>query len=110
MALRCSDLYKNGDPELNTLQNAFMNIAMAKVSTSAQEAFEMNYLRRGDEIVLNRSRLIADAKQAAIELAEAGYTQPKKRTDIKVQGKAGIALFKAGIQGMKMGRYITDCP
>lgn len=108
MALRCSDLYKNGDPELNTLQNAFMNIAMAKVSTSAQEAYEMNYLRRGDEIVLNRSRLIADAKQAAIELAEAGYTQPKKRTDIKVQGKAGIALFKAGIQGMKMGRYISE--
>ncbi|PWK27834.1 3-hydroxyacyl-CoA dehydrogenase [Arcicella aurantiaca] len=108
MAVRCSDAYKNGDPELNTLQSAFMNIAMAKVSTSAQEAMEMGYLRRGDEIVLNRSRLIADAKQAAIELAEAGYTQPKQRTDVKVQGKAGIALFKAGVQGMKMGRFISE--
>ena len=38
MALRCSDLYQTGDPELNILQNAFMNIAQAKVSTSAQEA------------------------------------------------------------------------
>ena len=108
MALRCSDLYALGDPELNTLQAAFMNIATAKVSTSAQEAFEMNYLRRGDEIVLSRARLIADAKQAAIEIAEAGYTQPKQRTDIRVQGKAGIALFKAGVQGMKMGRYISE--
>jgi 3-hydroxyacyl-CoA dehydrogenase len=108
MALRCSDLYASGDPELNTLQAAFMNIATAKVSTSAQEALEMNYLRRGDEIVLSRARLIADAKQAAIELAEAGYTQPKQRTDIRVQGKAGIALFKAGVQGMKMGRYISE--
>jgi 3-hydroxyacyl-CoA dehydrogenase len=108
MALRCSDLYASGDPELNTLQAAFMNIATAKVSTSAQEALEMNYLRRGDEIVLSRARLIADAKQAAVELAEAGYTQPKQRTDIRVQGKAGIALFKAGVQGMKMGRYISE--
>jgi 3-hydroxyacyl-CoA dehydrogenase len=108
MALRCSDLYATGDPELNTLQAAFMNIATAKVSTSAQEALEMNYLRRGDEIVLSRARLIADAKQAAVELAEAGYTQPKQRNDIRVQGKAGIALFKAGVQGMKMGRYISE--
>jgi 3-hydroxyacyl-CoA dehydrogenase len=108
MALRCSDLYASGDPELNTLQAAFMNIATAKVSTSAQEALEMNYLRRGDEIVVSRARLIADAKQAAIELAEAGYTQPKQRNDIRVQGKAGIALFKAGVQGMKMGRYISE--
>ena len=108
MALRCSDLYATGDPELNTLQAAFMNIATAKVSTSAQEALEMNYLRRGDEIVLSRARLIADAKHVAIELADAGYTQPKQRTDIRVQGKAGIALFKAGVQGMKMGRYISE--
>lgn len=107
MALRCSDLYKAGDPELNILQTAFMNIATAKVSTSAQEAFEMNYLRRGDQIVLNRARLIADAKEAVIELAEAGYSQPKQRNDIKVHGKTGIALFKAGITGMKMGRYIS---
>ncbi len=108
MAVRCADMYTAGDPELNTLQAAFMNIATAKVSTSAQEALEMNYLRRGDEIVLNRSRLIADAKNAAIEIADAGYTQPKQRTDIRVQGKAGIALFNAGVQGMLMGKYISE--
>ncbi|GAB4032532.1 3-hydroxyacyl-CoA dehydrogenase/enoyl-CoA hydratase family protein [Spirosoma jeollabukense] len=108
MAARASDLYQTGDPELNILQNMFMNIATAKVSTSAQEARDMNYLRSTDQIVLNRSRLLAEAKQAAIELAEDGYTQPKPRTDIKVQGKTGIALFKAGIAAMRMGRYISD--
>lgn len=108
MAARASDLYQTGDPELNILQNIFMNIATAKVSTSAQEAKEMNYIRPTDQIVLNRSRLIAEAKQAAIELAENGYVQPKPRTDIKVQGKTGIALFKAGITAMHMGRYISD--
>lgn len=108
MALRCSDLYQKGDTELNILQNAFMNIAQAKVSTSAREAFEMNYLQEKDQIVLNRSRLIAEAKQAAIELADNGYTQPKERNDIKVQGRTGIALFMAGIEQMKAANYITE--
>ncbi len=108
MALRCSDLYQKGDPELNILQNAFMNIAQAKVSTSAAEAYAMNYLQDKDQIVLNRSRLIAEAKQAAVELAENGYTQPVKRTDVKVQGKAGIALFEAGIAQMRLANYITE--
>lgn len=108
MAARCSDLYQKGDPELNILQAAFMNIATAKVSTSAQEAREMNYLRAGDEIVVNRSRLLAEAKKAVIELADEGYTQPRQRTDIRVQGRAGIALFKAGITGMLMGQYISE--
>ena len=108
MALRCSDMYQAGDTELNILQTAFMNIAQAKVSTSAQEARAMNYLQEKDQIVLNRSRLLAEAKQAAIELAENGYTQPKQRSDIKVQGKAGIALFMAGIAQMRLANYITD--
>ncbi len=109
MALRCSDMYKPGDSELNILQNAFMNIAQAKVSASAYEAMQMNYLKpERDQIVLNRNRLIVEAKQAAIDLADNGYTMPQKRTDIKVQGKAGIALFKAGIKAMRLGNYITD--
>jgi 3-hydroxyacyl-CoA dehydrogenase len=108
MALRCSDMYQSGDTELNILQNAFMNIAQAKVSTSAQEAFEMNYFQVKDQIVLNRSRLISEAKQSAIELAENGYTQPKMRNDIKVQGKTGMALFMAGIAQMRTANYISD--
>ena len=40
-------------------------------------------------------------------MADAGYTQPKQRTDIKVQGRGGIALFKAGLNGMLLGNYIS---
>ncbi len=107
LALRSSDMYQPGDTELNILQNNFMNIATAKVATSAHEAREMNLLRSFDKITLNRSRQISDAKATCIALAEAGYTQPKQRTDIKVQGRTGIALFMAGINGMKLGRYIS---
>ncbi len=108
MTLRVSDRLEAGDIELNDLQNAFMNIATAKVSTSAQEAFDMHILRDRDNITLNRKRLIADAKEAALALAEAGYSQPVPRKDIKVQGKSGLALFHAGIYGMRMGHYISD--
>ena len=47
-------------------------------------------------------------KATAIKLAENGYTMPTRRTDVRVQGKQGIAMFKAGIEAMRMGRYISD--
>jgi 3-hydroxyacyl-CoA dehydrogenase len=107
-AKRVSDSLQEGDVELNQLQNAFMNIATAKVALSAEEAREMNILRLHDRISMNRDRQIADAKEAAIELAESGYVMPQQAKDIKVQGRTGMALFMAGIQGMRMGNYITE--
>lgn len=107
-ALRAADAYSAGDPELNVLQDAFMNIATARVATSAEEARAMGILRSTDLITLNRSRLISDAKDRVLELHEAGYTQPVERTDIKVQGRTGLALFEAGINGMLFGNYISQ--
>ncbi|MCS7005083.1 MAG: 3-hydroxyacyl-CoA dehydrogenase/enoyl-CoA hydratase family protein [Cytophagales bacterium] len=108
MTLRASDAYREGDPEFNVLQTYFMNIATAKVSTSAHEAKQMNILRGHDKITINRSRLLTEAKKTAIELAEAGYTMPMPRKDIKVQGRAGIANFEAGITSMLYGNYISE--
>lgn len=108
MALRTADRYTKGDVELNELQNSFMNIAMAKVATSAYEAMDLDYIRRDDGVSINQDRRIADAKAAALRLAELGYVQQAQRTNIRVQGRAGIALFKGGINGMKIGRYISD--
>ena len=107
MVLRASDANIPGDPELNQLQAYFMNIATAKVATSAREIMQLGYLRPEDDITLNRARLLADAKKTVIELDEAGYTAPIPRTDIKVQGRTGLALFEAGIHGMKFGNYIS---
>ncbi|MDN5216190.1 3-hydroxyacyl-CoA dehydrogenase/enoyl-CoA hydratase family protein [Fulvivirgaceae bacterium BMA12] len=108
MVLRASDANIPGDPELNQLQAYFMNIATAKVATSAHEIAQLGYLRPQDQITLNRARLIADAKKTVIKLDEAGYTTPIPRSDIKVQGKTGLALFEAGIHGMKFGNYISE--
>ena len=105
---RVSDSLQEGDVELNALQNAFMNIATAKVALSAEEAREMGVLRKIDRISMNKDRQIADAKSAALELADAGYTMPVQATNIKVQGKTGMALFAAGVNGMKMGGYVSE--
>jgi 3-hydroxyacyl-CoA dehydrogenase len=108
MTLRVSERSESGDVEYNALQNAFMNIATGKVATSAHEARQMNILRPQDGISINPNRQLTDARMAAIELAEAGYTRPVQKRNVKVQGRGGLALFYAGIEGMKMGNYITD--
>jgi 3-hydroxyacyl-CoA dehydrogenase len=105
---RVSDRTEEGDVELNALQNAFMNIATAKVALSAEEAREMGILRSKDRISMNKDRQILDAKSAAIELADAGYTMAPQAKNIRVQGRTGLALFAAGVNGMKMGNYISD--
>ena len=106
--MRVADSITSGDAELNRLQEAFMNIATAKVATSAEEARGMSILRPQDGITLNRKRLLTDAKAKVLELHETGYTQPVERTDIKVQGRVGLALFEAGINGMLLGNYISE--
>lgn len=108
LTLRVADSIAEGDPELNRLQEAFMNIATAKVATSAEEARAMHILRPQDEITLNRKRLLTDAKAKVLELYEAGYTQPVERKDIKVEGRVGLANFEAGINGMLLGNYISE--
>ncbi|MGB0430160.1 MAG: 3-hydroxyacyl-CoA dehydrogenase family protein, partial [Bacteroidia bacterium] len=108
-ALRASDSFYKGDPELPLLNEKFMNIGMAKVATSAYEAFDMGILIKGrDSISLNRSRLLADAKRKAINLIENGYTQKQPRTDIKVLGKSALAGLLSGTYAMQQGNYISE--
>ncbi|RDC66329.1 3-hydroxyacyl-CoA dehydrogenase/enoyl-CoA hydratase family protein [Adhaeribacter pallidiroseus] len=108
MTLRTADSFEEGDPEFNSLRNTFTTIAMAKVSTSAEEAFDLGFMRRGDAITINNNRLLAEAKLAAIELAEAGYTQPLPRKDIKVLGRGALGMFISGVYAMYEGSYISE--
>ena len=60
LALRTSDSFKNGDPMLQSLQDNFLSIAMAKVATSAAEAFDAGLMRKNkDRVVINAKRVIA---------------------------------------------------
>ncbi len=109
MALRASDTFRKGDVELNTLQEYFLTIGMAKVATSAYEAFDMGVLQKGkDIVVINKDRQIATAKAHAKLMAEAGYTQPVKRKDVKVLGKQALGMFLVGTDSMEAANYISE--
>ncbi len=108
-ALRLSDELHDGDIRTNQFRNRLLTIGQAKVSTSAAEAFELGYLREGqDEYIVSRDYHLAYAKQAAIMMAEKGYTQPAPRKDIKVLGKEGVGLTLSGAEGMKSAHFMSE--
>lgn len=108
MTLRASDAFEAGDISLNNYQNRFLNIAMAKVSTSAWEAKELGILRPKDGITLNKDRQIADAKAVALEMAQSGYSQQQQRKDIKVLGKQLLGLIEVGAESYLASNFISE--
>jgi 3-hydroxyacyl-CoA dehydrogenase len=107
--VRLNDEMHNGDMRINRLRDRFLTIGQAKVATSAHEAFELGYLRKGiDEVVVNRRDQLAKAKRAAMELAASGYTMPLERKDITVAGQEGLGIVYVGAHSMKSGKYISD--
>ncbi|AYN67777.1 3-hydroxyacyl-CoA dehydrogenase/enoyl-CoA hydratase family protein [Euzebyella marina] len=108
-ALRAQDTFKKNDVELNVLQEYFLTIGMAKVSTSAYEAYDLGILQHGkDIVVVNKDRQIATAKAHAKLMAESGYTKPIKRKDIKVLGKQALGMFLVGTDSMEASKYISE--
>lgn len=108
MALRAAATFKEGDVQLNSLRQHFLPIAMAKVSTSAYEAFDVNILQKGkDMVVVNRDRQLATAKRYAIQMVENGYTKPIKQ-QVKVLGKQALGMFLVGTDTMEKGFYISE--
>lgn len=107
--LRLSDELQDGDIELNNFRDRFLSIGQAKVSTSAHEAFDLGYLRKGiDRVVVSRERLLAEAKKECLALAEAGYVQPIRRKDVRVLGRQSLGLAYMGAATMVAGGYISE--
>lgn len=91
----------------NIANNVFESIAMAKVSTSAEEARENNFLDFADGISVNADHQLYDAKQAAISLYDNGYQAPK-REKFPVVGETGYATMLLGAEGMRLSGFISD--
>ena len=109
MAMRASDSFRKNDVELNILQEYFLTIGMAKVATSAYEAFDLGILKHGkDSVIVNKDRQIATAKAHAKLMAAQGYSQPVKRKDIKVLGKQALGMFLVGTDTMQASNYISE--
>jgi 3-hydroxyacyl-CoA dehydrogenase len=93
---------------MEAMKRAFEAIAMAKVSTSAQEARGLGLLTASDRITMNRDRVVTDAKERALELVRSGYEPPQPRMDIPAPGENLLAALKMGIHLMRQGEYITE--
>lgn len=87
-------------------RTAFETMALAKVSTSAAEAQRLRYLRRGDTVVANRDRVLEAAKQAARQLADAGYEPPAPAT-LKAPGPSVQSTLRLGVFLMREAEQIT---
>ena len=114
MLLRTMDALSPGADALAAVRELFKTISFATVSGSALQAQRMGFLRPSDGITMNPDRLLADAKQAALEMARGGYrpVRPGPRSgplsDIRVLGEAGLAELKIGIHQAWRGGFITE--
>jgi len=109
MLIRANEHAASGDSLdlTHALRPIFENIATAKVSTSAEEARSLGYLRPSDLISMNRDRQIADAKQTALAMVRAGY-HPPAPAEIRVLGEEFLALAKLAVHMMIRGEYATE--
>jgi 3-hydroxyacyl-CoA dehydrogenase len=85
---------------------ASLNIAMAKVSSGAEDARRMRYIRATDGISLNRDFLLFEAKQRALGMARAGYRPPRPPL-LKAAGYDAAKTISVKTWGMVEGRWAS---
>ena len=85
----------------------FMNIAMAKVSTSAADARSAGFLGPRDRIVFNRDYLVGEAKKEVLKMVDEGYAPPVQRK-VRVVGESAHGMIAAEIYNMHSGGFISD--
>jgi 3-hydroxyacyl-CoA dehydrogenase len=91
----------------HALKPIFETIAMAKVSTSGEEARSLGFLRRSDLIAMNRDRQVADAKATALALVREGY-HPPAPAEIRVLGEEFLAGAKLAIHMLVRGEFASE--
>ncbi len=106
-AVRLSDSFFAGDVQIPKMIEATKTIAMASVGTSAQEAFNLGYLTSKDQVVMNASRAISEAKKKVLELSK-NYVEPIRRKDIQVMGRNGLGALYTFANELKLGNYASE--
>jgi 3-hydroxyacyl-CoA dehydrogenase len=102
-----SAMHPGGVPPLPHVQEAFEQIALAKVSGSALEAREMGFLRDEDRVVMNGDHLISAAKRETLDLAD-GYAPPVRENSVYAAGTKTRAALEVDVNTMQWGNYATE--
>jgi len=107
MAIRAIRLADRFETDVSSfIFKNFRNIAMARVSTAADELFDMGYLGAGDAVSMNLDNLIADAKQKVIALAR-NYRPGRPEENLKAPGRSVAASIKSQLWNLQMGGFVT---
>ncbi len=85
---------------------AFMNVAQAKVSSSAADAKNKGLLRPFDRIVFNKDNLIGEAKKEVLKMVDDAYAPPRKKK-FPVLGREALGMIRGEMFNMRSGGYIT---
>ncbi len=88
-------------------QWVFETIALAKVSTSAEDARKLGYLQDGDGISMHSDHLIADAKEACLARVRIGY-RPPLRLPVRVTGERGLSAIETYLFLMRTAGHISE--
>jgi 3-hydroxyacyl-CoA dehydrogenase len=88
-------------------KRVFECVAMAKVSTSAEEAKKLLFLTDSDGITMNRRHLLYAAKSSALGLVGAGFVPPAPR-HYRLLGKSGCSTIEMIVRSMRDGNLISD--
>jgi len=108
MAVRASEGVLKDDVKLNKLRDYFINVAMAKVATSAHEAYDLGFFKEHkDIVVVNKERQIATAKRHAVTMLEDGYSQPPLK-EVMVYGQQALGMFLVGTDSLKHGKFASE--
>lgn len=84
----------------------FEAVAMAQVSTSAEKARQLGFLRDHDRYSMNPDHVLLDAKARVIDLAR--NFRPNLPTKVKIGGPGVRATMELALYGMRIGKYISE--
>ncbi|HSB88928.1 MAG TPA: enoyl-CoA hydratase/isomerase family protein, partial [Anaerolineales bacterium] len=92
---------------LPALQQAFEQVGLAKVATSAAEARQMHILGERDRIVMNQDHLLAEAKREVLAMVNAGY-RPAAPARLYAAGRDAYAALQVALFQMREGHYASE--
>ncbi len=90
------------------ITHAFQTIALAKVSSSAEEAQQFGYLLPTARIIMNSDHRLHVAKEEVLRLSHQGYHPLPERRDIWVLGQPGRAVLEHMAYVLEQGGFASE--
>jgi len=106
MLLRWSENPRHPKGPMPAVSKVFETVATATVGKSAAESRALLYLRPSDNIVMNRDRLLASAKERALAMAH-DYAPPEPR-ELTLPGPSGEAAMTLVLNDFHRAGKATD--